>query len=411
MSDITYEDRVQIMKDAIDLKSTSRVPVAPFIANLPLHFATNDVNFRDVMYNPEKAADAFIDFYRWFRPDMSIGTLYHCGPSNEIAETTYYDWPGQPGKNVPDYTTYQCHEIEYMMEDEYPELLSDFTGFMLRKLIPRAYPGVAGLSTIGFSPSSLMGSSGLNSMMTPAALEAYGKLQRMSEFEAIHAAAGDRVNAALQEFGIPTMFQGIGLAPFDALSDNFRGTTGAWLDLISQPDNVQAACDLFADIQIASWGYYDYLPLPFKCVFFPLHKGMDGLMSPEQFDKIYWKPLLKLVNHLADRGIYSLIYSEGFYNTRIHHMEGLPVGKTIVHMEYADPTECKKVFGDTAVLSGFIPLINLDWGTKEKVIEETKYFLDKLADGKGYIFDTVAAIETAKRENFDAMMETVYNWY
>lgn len=38
---------------------------------------------------------------------------------------------------MPDWSTHQCFEFEYLQEDEYPELLRDFTGFMLRKYIPR----------------------------------------------------------------------------------------------------------------------------------------------------------------------------------------------------------------------------------------------------------------------------------
>ena len=40
-----------------------------------------------------------------------------------------------------------------------------------------------------------------------------------------------------------------------------------------------------------------------KRVFFPLHKGMDGFMSPEQYEKIYWKPLKKCMLALIDMGV------------------------------------------------------------------------------------------------------------
>ncbi|MCL2151307.1 MAG: hypothetical protein FWH50_03700 [Coriobacteriia bacterium] len=392
------------------LKPTPRVPVAPLLGNLPLHLSSNGANFRDVMYNPAKAADAAIEFYTWFRPDAGSGLMMHSGLANEIAETNMYDWPGQPGKNVPDYTTYQCHEIEYMSADEYPELLGDITGFILKKMIPRSFPGLAGLGQIALNPSFHLGTTLLQTLMAPPVLEAYDKLAQMAAHEAAMNAESARVDAALLEFGIPPLFNGMGLAPFDAISDNLRGTTGAWEDLLDRPDLVAAACDVIADLQIAGWQYFRYVDMPVKRVFFPLHKGMDGLMSPAQFDSIYWQPLLKCVNALADMGVISMIYGEGYYNTRIDHMEGLPVGQTIVHMEYADPAACKKAFDGIACLSGFVPIVNLHMGSKEKVIDETKRVLDVLADGSGYIFDTGAGIEFAQRENFEAMIETVREW-
>ncbi|MCL2339837.1 MAG: hypothetical protein FWC59_02950, partial [Actinomycetia bacterium] len=247
-------------------------------------------------------------------------------------------------------------------------------------------------------------------LMAPPMLHVYDKLKQMAAWEATQNEQAARIEGFLAELGIPPLFTGMGIAPFDAISDNLRGTTGAWMDLLERPAEVAAACDMIADITIAGWEYFKFAPLPVKRVFFPLHKGMDGLMSPEQFREIYWKPLMKLVHALADMGVISMIYGEGRYFTRINDMTDLPVGKTILHFEYADPKVCKKAFDGIACLSGFVPILNLDFGSKEQVIEDTKRVLDVVADGKGYLFDTTAGIEFAKRENFEAMIDTVRNW-
>ena len=63
--------------------------------------------------------------------------------ANELAGSIMIDWPGRPGTRVPDQSTFQCMEFEYMLEDEYDEVLEDFTGSMLCKYIPRAYPNLA----------------------------------------------------------------------------------------------------------------------------------------------------------------------------------------------------------------------------------------------------------------------------
>ena len=96
------------------------------------------------------------------------------------------------------------------------------------------------------------------------------------------------------------MFTGAGEAPFDIIGDYYRGTLATLTDQLEYPDELEAACDLMADIQIESWQYFRSVPLPVKRVFFPLHKGMDGFMSPEQYERIYWKPLKKCMLALID---------------------------------------------------------------------------------------------------------------
>ncbi len=235
-------------------------------------------------------------------------------------------------------------------------------------------------------------------------------IREIGKNDAEASAASAQIIARLAEIGIPPLLTGIGEAPFDIISDYFRTTTGAMEDMLDCPDMVEKACYMFADLQIASWAYFKFVPMQVKRVFFPMHKGMDGFMSPKQFETLYWKPLMKCVNALVDMGVTPILYTEGKYFTRINDMVGLPKGKVLLHFESADPEICKKAFGGTTCLSGFLPTYHLEWSSKQKIIDETKRHLDILADGGGYIFDTSAAIENAKRENWDAMIETVRNY-
>lgn len=407
MNNITFSDRIQIIDDAIALKKTDRIPCVPFIESLPYFMSGDGTTNKDGMYNYQKAADATVRFYKDVMPDAYTGTGFSSGKSNELAGSRMIDWPGRPGTKVPDYTTYQVLENEYMTPEEYPELLSDFTGFMLRKYIPRAYPSLAGLASLSFVPQIVLGTSILGGLYNPGALAAYDILKEIGKNDAEAAAYSNQVIASLAEAGIPPLLTGIGEAPFDIISDYFRTTTGAMEDMLDCPDLVEKACYMFADMQIASWSYFNFVPLPTKRVFFPMHKGMDGFMSPKQFETLYWKPLMKCVNALIDMGVTPILYSEGRYFTRINAMTDIPKGKVLLHFESADPVECKKTFGGTACLSGFFPTYHLEWSSKQTVIDETKRHLDILADGGGYIFDTSAAIENVKRENWEAMLDTV----
>ena len=102
-------------------------------------------------------------------------------------------------------------------------------------------------------------------------------------------------------------------------------------------------------------------------------------MSPEQYDRLYLKPLLKIVDELIDMGATPYLYTEGRYNTRLEALRALPVGKCIVHLESTYPKRAKEILGDIACLSGNLSITELEFSTKEKIVDHTKYLMDTLA--------------------------------
>ena len=106
-----------------------------------------------------------------------------------------------------------------------------------------------------------------------------------------------KYSGIMAELGYPGMITGACEAPYDILGDYFRGTMGIFEDIIDEDVEpyVEQACNMFADMQIQRLQFMRYLDLPFKTVFFPLHKAMDGFMSDEQFARLYWPPLKKIM--------------------------------------------------------------------------------------------------------------------
>jgi uroporphyrinogen-III decarboxylase len=338
--------------------------------------------------------------------------MFQSGKANEIAETTIFDWPGKPGTIVPDFSTYQVHEREYMRQDEYDELLNDYWGFIFKKHIPRVFPGLKGLQGLTvFKSWHLLGMLAFSSMFTSEFIEALDKFKLMYEESLKHPPVAARISKRLTDMGFPPYFTGIAEAPFDVISDYFRGTAAMFEDQIECPDKIAAACDLFANLEIADLQYFRHAPLPVKRVYFPLHKGMDGFMSPQQYEELYWKPLDKIFAALLEMGVTPYIYTEGKYNTRYkfiaEQLKKYPPGSCIVHFEEGNFEEFKKTFSGTAALSGGMPHQLLEWGTKEEVINRVKYLVDNCAAGGGYLFNTGASLENVKYENMVAMFETI----
>lgn len=403
-----FNARIKRVEDAVALKEPDQVPMVPMFGALP--YFLYGTTYKDSMYNYKVAGESLVKFYTEFQPDATTHLAFTSGRANEIAKSKMIDWPGRPGTRVPDFSTYQVQEFEYMEPEEYPEFINDFTGFMIRKYIPRAYPALKGLADVRFVPSIVLNTTTLGSLYSPAALEAYELLTQIGKEDALAAEASNDVTNQLVALGFPPFFTGAGEVPFDIIGDYFRGTLGALSDQIECPDEIEAACYMLADIQIESWSYFNVAPLPVKRVFFPMHKGMDGFMSPAQYEKLYWKPLKKIINALVDMGVTPVLYTEGKYHSRLEQLADLPKGKVIVHIEEADMAKAKKIVGANACLSGNLPIYMLEHGTKQQVIDECKRLIDICAPGGGYIFDTNGSIDNAKRENIEAMFETVMTY-
>lgn len=403
-----YAERIALVNDAIELKETWRVPVVPYFSSLPQRICGS--SYRDIYYDYDKAGQAAIDFFTKYPCDAAIYPNFTSGKSNEIAQSSMIDWPGRPGTKVSDYSSHQVIEHEYIDAEEYRELIDDFTGFILRKYIPRAFPGLKGLETLSFNPNVVLSTGFLKTLTSPVAAEAYGKLMEIGRLDAEAAAKTAEYRAKVAELGFPAFFSGIGQVPFDVIGDYFRGTLAILTDQLYYEDEILELCDIIADIQIKSWEYLKNPNMPVRRVFFPLHKGMDGFMSPDQYERLYWKPYKKMLNALFDMGVTPYIFTEGKYNSRLEQLCDLPKGKAIVHFEDVDMKRAKETVGQVACISGNLPLYLLEFGTPEQVSDYCKYLIDTCAPGGGYIFDANGCIENATVANLEAMFETVYTY-
>ena len=401
-----YQERAKRCEDAINLKEPDRVPICPAIGIIP--YALDGCTNKESMYNYERATEAIVHFYqRYPMMDGAMHSGFRSGKANELAGSTMIDWPGRPGTKVPDQSTFQVMEFEYMKEDEYQEILQDFTGFMLRKYIPRAYPNLAGLSSIRFIPDEILGTTPLAGLYTPEVLKTYQLLGEIAKAEEERKIANDRCTKLVTEMGFPPLFTGGGEVPFDVIGDYYRSTLPTLMDQVEREEEMEELCYRIADLEIANFQYFKTLDAPIKRATFPMHKGMDGFMSPQQYEKLYWRPFKKIINALLDMGVTPYLYTEGKYNTRLEQLKDLPKGKCMIHFEQVDIRQAKRILGDNSCIVGNFPMILLEMGTPEQVTEKVKELLDICMPGGGYIFDCDGSIDIAKEANLDAMFSAL----
>ena len=340
--------RLGRIKTAIALGQPDRVPVTPFFDGVMDRFCGG--SYADHFYDFQKAGNNAITFLQKYpNVDAACVPQFFSGVANELAGTRIIDWPGKPGTTIDCYSTHQIHEIPFMEQEEYPELLADYTGFMLRKYIPRAYSNIQGTQNVYFADGAFMDCSAINGLYNPQTLQALDLIRKIGEENGKAFAATMQFSQAMVGLGYPTMITGASQAPYDLLGDYFRGTLGIFEDIVDEDvyPMVKEVVDRFADMQIARLQYLRFMDIPFKSIFFPLHKGMDGFINPDQYERLYLRPLMKIVDYLVSVGATPILYTEGKYDTRMEVLRDyLPKGKCIVHIESSDIARAKQINKD-----------------------------------------------------------------
>lgn len=403
-----FSERLQRVETAIHLGVPDRVPVfAFFVSYIQRRYGSS---YADIYYDHEKAGQAAVQFHKDY-PQMDIGLTpqFVSGRANEIAGSAMIDWPGRPGTVVDRYSSHQVLEMELMSQEEYPEMLRDFSGFMLRKYLPRAYKNLGGTANLNFTPTVVLSTGMLAPFYAPGAQETFRKLAEIGAEDAKAAEASAKYSKILADMGFPPMITGISEAPYDILGDYFRGTMGIFEDL-TDPDMyeyIDQACDMFAEQQIQALQYFRFTDMPVKRVFFPLHKAMDGFMNDAQYERFYWKPLKKIMLALIDMDVTPYIYTEGPYNTRLDFLTDVPKGKVLYHFEKTDMKAAKQKLSGIASICGNLPVSDMEFGSKEDIEREIRELLEICAPGGGYLFDFDGSLENCKPENLDALFETL----
>lgn len=397
-----YHARMKRLADVYQMKEPDRVPVQLPFGDLPLKWA--GIPVRTAMYDYDKLRQTWKKFIRDFEMDTYGAPMVLPGRVYDLIECRLYIWPGH---GLPESTeSFQYVEGEYMMADEYDDLIRDPSDFWLRTYLPRVfgvfepfrwlqpYTSIIELPANYFAPYS-----------RPDIQDAlHNMVEAAKELEKYGAVVAECVKEAAQA-GIPSPRRGgLAKAPFDTIGDTLRGTQGVMLDIYRQPDKLHKAMDVIADITIeqaissvnASNGIM---------AGFPLHKGADGFMSDEQFKTFYWPSLRKVILALADEGIITSLFAEGSYMSRLEVVNEFPKGTVMWRFDQTDMATAKKVLGDKCCIAGNVPSSLISTGTPQEVKECCRKLIEDCAEGGGYILSSGSSVDNAPPENLRAMME------
>jgi uroporphyrinogen-III decarboxylase len=210
--------------------------------------------------------------------------------------------------------------------------------------------------------------------------------------------------AKMKGLGYPPQVGAFSQVPFDTISDFFRGTRGAMLDMYRHPDKLLAAIDKMGVIMLRM-GISGAERTGCPRVFIPLHKGQEYFMSEAQFKKFYWPGFQKLMLGLIDAGLNPAPLVEGDYTSRLDIIKDIPAGKVCYRFESTDIFKAKKILGKTACIQGNVPMSLMCTGTPEQVKEYCKRLIDEVAVDGGYIMDSAVGLDDAKIVNVRALYD------
>jgi len=401
-----FEAKTKRIKDAINLEIPDKVPFSPVLHFFPAKYA--GMTYEEEMYDYGKLASSVkkltLDFKLDTTPD--VFRPYAIGSTLEALDYLQIKWPGH---GLEPNLSYQFVEGEYMKADEYDEFLFDPSGFILRKQFPRIMGKMAPFAGINPIPWAWY------TRIVPY-VASFAKPEFKETFEALVKAgkeAQKAITAAkvfmeeMEDLGYPRQFVGSVYAPFDYIGDFFRGMRGIMLDMYRQPDKLLEAIDKATHMmidQVHAIKHTDYN----NRVFIPLHKGLDGFMSPAQFNKFYWPSLKKVILELIEAGFTPNPLWEGDCTSRLEIIGDMPRGKVVYWFERTDIFKAKEVLGDTICIEGGIPSSIMITGTPDDTRDYCKKLIDIVGKGGGFILNGDIGIpDEARIENVRALADFI----
>ncbi len=197
---------------------------------------------------------------------------------------------------------------------------------------------------------------------------------------------------------------GGGGAPFDQIMNSLRGMQGTMLDMYRQPDRLMELINSFLEKSLAR-----IARMPQRTdaprVFMATHRGADGFMNLQQFDKFYWPGLKKIVLATIDKGMVPAIFFEGNWTQRLEYLLELPKGKILAHLDSTDIFKAKEVLHDHMCIRGNVPGSLLTAGSPQEVKDYCKKLIDVVGKGGGLIVCPRVVPDEATAQNLHAMID------
>lgn len=399
-----YKNRVKRVADAIQLKTPDRVPVAPSFGMFPA--LDNGYTCEEVMFDYEKAHNAWMRTLKDFEPDLFNGSSYAL--SGIVLEKLDYKQLKIPGRQSSPKHIFQFVEGEYVKAEEfYDHFIDDPSDFMARVYLPRVCGVLKPLQKIrpayesfGYYISLIKNVGVFGDLEVINALNALVEAGKEAVKWSMHVMSETK---KFMGMGFPKMSGGHSAAPYDIIGDWFRGTYGVMTDMYRYPEKLLRAMDRLVPI-LVKMGVDQANQSGNPIIGMMLHKGPEGFMSIEQYKTFYWPTFRKVMLGLIEEGCVPMPLFEGDYTSRLEIIRDIPKGKALYWFETVDYHKAKEILGDVVCFRGNVPITTLSLGNPDDVKAYVKDLIDTF-NKRGLIIDCGIWFDEAKHENVKAMVD------
>lgn len=375
-----YNRRLDHYMAAIRMQPADRVPIVFNTTYFAEEYSGSTV--QEIVYSQK----------HWYECDAKFATDYPDVDTfrSNIAYAPMWDAIDNrlynvPGREIPPKSLQQFVEAEHLKVDEYREFIDDPIGWRFNKYFPRIFGEYDGKGTIRSHVAFLkMGI--LDGV--------FGRILRENAIK------------LKEEHGVLQTTKGSLTAPFDILSDNYRGLHGIMRDMFRNKDEVKEACQKIMEINVANCARVAD-PTKQLPIFIATHKPC--FMSPKQFDEFYWPTFYEGMMFFINAGYKFRVFLEGDWSPHWHHLADFPKGSVIFDVDNeADIFEAKKAFGHKNFITGGIPTDLFILGTQEQMKERVKLLCETVGKDGGWGPQGGGHIpNNAKPENLQAMIDAI----
>jgi uroporphyrinogen-III decarboxylase len=369
------------------------VPIIPSFAYFPARYVAG-VTCEDAFFNLPKWHAACKKVALDYEPDLYNFALTQPGQVQLALGNSQLLLPGH---GVSSMHSHQFVEGEYMRADEWDEYLHNPTDFLIRTYLPRVYGKLRAFSELPplgrlfWGYSEAVATELFTHQNFKEALAALKEASEAMKKWGIEAANFEKEMEAL---GFRSTIKGHTNAPFDLISDMFRGMRGSMLDMYRNPDKLLEACEWLVPRSVER-GVKSAKASGGTRVFIALHRGAEGFMSLKQFETFYWPTLKKVMLALIDAGLTPAPFFEGDYTSRLEYLLDLPRGKVLGHFDTTDIFKAKEVLKGHMCIRGNFPVSLLQTGSPEEIKEHTRKLINVVGKDGGYIMATRGSLDEA----------------
>jgi uroporphyrinogen-III decarboxylase len=381
-----FAERNQRVLDAFAMRVPDRIPINVGVSYLVAEMG--GVSHAEMYRDTALCARLTVEAAKRFGPDNLLGPWHDPRPSLALGDRMT-KWPGY---QLPDSSSYQFDEHEFMKAADYPAFLEDHSDWAIRTYLPRAFSELAGLALLPPLGASLFGYYNIFNMpvlTAPPVQQAFAAINNAAAAQVAWIGEQVALNQQLADVGVPPIawLASIIEAPFDFMSDTLRGMRGIFLDLRQRPDDLLAAEQKVLKFQVElAISTSKALGVPYT--FIPLHRGSDGFMSIPQFERFYWPQLKDMILQLVDAGVTPVVYYEGVWDQRLEYLAQLPKGKTVGYFQSSDIFKVKEIAGEVMCIAGGMSNSLLRSGPASAIRELTHELCERAGKGGGFVMNT-----------------------